>query len=191
MPLIPETKKTSENPWYDDLESIAKCWEELALSLGGKSTGVYNHYLVNFEIEIPTNNRKTLLIKGEKKLNNVSAGLFSKPSPYSQVLEFEIEISSNNNEFVLKKDMFINSIFSSFISYTNNKKIGDYRLRYNSNGTLQNLSKVDLSIIENLNQIEFSNDKLYMKIFNLTDDLKTAKWLVDFFLKQIKATVIV
>lgn len=191
MPIIAETIKTSENPWYDDHESIAKCWEELGKKLDGKSTGVYNHYLVNFEIEIPTNNGKILFIKGEKKFNNVKAGIFSKPSPYSQVLEFEIEHSSNSREFILKKSTFLSTIINSYKSYGNSKNIGDYKLRYNTNNILQNLSKIEFFKIEKLNQITFSNDKLYMKTFDLTDDLKTAKWLVDFFLRLIKTSVVI
>lgn len=191
MPIIAETTKTSENHWYDDHESIAKCWEELGKKLDGKSTGVYNHYLVNFEIEIPTNNGEILFIKGEKKFNNVKAGIFSKPSPYSQVLEFKIEHSSNSREFVLKKISFFNTIISSFKSYNNSRKIGDYKLRYNTNSILQNLSKTELSKIEKLNEITFSNDKLYLKTLDLTNDLKTAKWSVDFFLRLIKASVVI
>lgn len=190
MPIKAETNKTSENQWYDDLESIARCWEELANTLGGTSTGVYNHFLVNFEIEIPTNNKKKLLIKGEKKLNNISTGLSLKPSTYSQVIEFEIENPSNHHEFVLKKDMFLNSFFNLFKSYQNSKVLGDYKLRYNSNSILHNFSEDEILKIKKLDQITFSNDKLYMKVFNLTNDVNNAKWIVDFFLKLIQVSVV-
>jgi hypothetical protein len=113
MAIEPEIHGKPSNQWYMTYSNLARTWNQVIETLGGKCKGKFNHYMLEFEASYRTRLNQKVFIKGSTHFKNTSSGV-GKIASFSEKLEIIIDGKNQPNSFLLTSNkwlLFKNHLF--------------------------------------------------------------------------------
>ena len=185
MSITAEAPKRDNSPWFDLMENKAIAWNQFAEENNFEFDGLYNHYHVVFEGNMPSH-FGGINIVGFRKLVNVSGGLLGK-SAFSEQLKIEFSARDKNlfSKIKLFKKGIINWVFSVFYSSEFTVKTKHYTIKFSDKLVYERLAKTGIFSLENIGIFNCQPDSILLKIYGLPESKKELS-VINQFLAEIK-----
>lgn len=171
-PLVPNH---DDSPWYKIMEDKGKVWEEIAGEVGAEITGLYNAYMVEFEM---TQNigKGILKINGKRELTNLnSSGIFS------EVLKVTLQTKKFEEDSFLKigsREM-VNLFFKLTDKYRYKSISREYKIRYNSEPMLDKILHTNILNAAEVIRMTVYKEGLDLEVAEIPADKELARKVRD------------
>jgi hypothetical protein len=177
MAITPTVSNHDDSPWYKIMEDKGKVWNKVAEEVGAKIKGVYNAYIVEFEMTQEVNSYE-LKINGKRELITLRYS-----SVFVEVLYLNLKAKDIDQSNFLKvsRGWISNFFFNLSGKYKYKTSVKNYRIGYNTASVLDKVVKTKIFEIADVDILTVGPEGLSLEIQEVPKDVKTARIIRDFW----------